>query len=96
MDADKQLVPLLAESWQTSDDGKAITMKLKTGVTFQDGMPFNAEAVRFKETGTKSPIYDGVKQIEDIKCLMIKASLYVQRTGGKLLEHPHHAVRRYH
>ncbi len=74
MDANKQLVPLLAESWQTSDDGKAITLKLKTGVTFQDGTPFNAEAVRFtfkrfKETGTKSPIYDGVKQIEDIQVL---------------------------
>jgi peptide/nickel transport system substrate-binding protein len=73
-DVDNKLVPVLAESWHTSDDGKAITLKLKSGVTFQDGTPFNAQAVqftfkRFKETGTKSPIYDGVKRIEDIQVI---------------------------
>lgn len=70
-DANNKLVPFLAESWQASDDGKAITMKLRSGVTFQDGAPFNAEAVRFtfqrfKESGSKSPIYSGVQQIAGI------------------------------
>jgi peptide/nickel transport system substrate-binding protein len=70
-DTDNKLLPLLAESWDAAPDGKAITMKLKAGVTFSDGSPLDAEAVRFtfqrfKETGTKSPIYGGVQQIDGI------------------------------
>ena len=37
--------PLLAESWESSDDGMTHTFALKKDVTFQDGTPFNAEAV---------------------------------------------------
>jgi len=37
--------PLLAESWETSDDSLSYTFALKKDVTFQDGTPFNAEAV---------------------------------------------------
>lgn len=38
--------PLLAESWEISDDGKMYTFHLRKGVSFHDGAPFNAEAVR--------------------------------------------------
>lgn len=38
--------PLLAESWDISDDGKVYTFHLRQGVTFHDGEPFNAEAVK--------------------------------------------------
>ena len=41
------LVPGLAESWEVSDDAKAITFTLRSGVKFTDGTPFNAEAVCF-------------------------------------------------
>ncbi|WP_418936717.1 staphylopine-dependent metal ABC transporter substrate-binding lipoprotein [Paenibacillus chitinolyticus] len=38
--------PLLAESWETSNDGKTYTFHLRKDVTFHDGEPFNAEAVK--------------------------------------------------
>ena len=38
--------PCLAESWDVSSDGKVYTFHLKKGVTFTDGQPFNAEAVK--------------------------------------------------
>lgn len=71
-DLDNSVHPLLAESWQVSDDGTEITLKLKEGVTFHDGTPLDAEAVRFtferfKEVGKASPIYGGVSQIADIE-----------------------------
>ena len=37
--------PLLAESWEQSEDGLSYTFTLKDGVTFHDGTEFNAEAV---------------------------------------------------
>jgi peptide/nickel transport system substrate-binding protein len=39
--------PLLAESWEQSEDGLSYTFQLKEGVTFHDGSEFNAEAVCF-------------------------------------------------
>lgn len=38
--------PLLAESWDISADGKVYTFHLRKNVTFHDGEPFNAEAVK--------------------------------------------------
>ncbi|MFD5213511.1 ABC transporter substrate-binding protein [Microbacterium sp. NPDC058345] len=39
--------PLLAEEWESSEDGMSHTFTLKQDVTFHDGTPFNAEAVCF-------------------------------------------------
>lgn len=38
--------PLLAETWEVSEDGKVYTFYLKKDVKFHDGEPFNAEAVK--------------------------------------------------
>jgi ABC-type transport system substrate-binding protein len=37
----------LAETFEVSEDGLTVTLGLKEGVQFQDGTPFNAEAVKF-------------------------------------------------
>ncbi|HDC92275.1 ABC transporter substrate-binding protein [Candidatus Acetothermia bacterium] len=42
-----KLRPGLAESWEISDDGLTYTFHLRKGITFIDGTPFNAEAVKF-------------------------------------------------
>ncbi|CTQ31997.1 ABC transporter substrate-binding protein [Jannaschia rubra] len=42
---DLKIVPQLATEWSFSDDNTSITMKLREGVTFHDGTPFDAEAV---------------------------------------------------
>ncbi|MBO6718554.1 MAG: ABC transporter substrate-binding protein [Rhizobiaceae bacterium] len=46
-DGTLEVEPSLAESWDISDDGTTYTFKLREGVTFHDGSPFNAEAVKF-------------------------------------------------
>jgi len=49
VDIDEKLniVPQLSTSWQWSPDNKALTMKLRAGVTFHDGEKFDANAVKF-------------------------------------------------
>ena len=46
-DESTQVVPGLAESWTVSKDGLRYTFKLRKGVRFHDGTPFDAEAVKF-------------------------------------------------
>lgn len=47
IDAKLNVVPQLALSHETSADGKTVTIKLRPGVKFHDGEPFNAEAAKF-------------------------------------------------
>ncbi len=47
IDAQLNIVPQLALSHETSEDGKTVTIKLRPNVKFHDGEPFNAEAVKF-------------------------------------------------
>jgi peptide/nickel transport system substrate-binding protein len=72
---DGRVTPLLAESWELSPDGRALTFTLKKGVTFSDGAPFDAEVVRFsferaKADGStnkaKKAVFDNLSRVSVI------------------------------
>lgn len=45
-DKDMKVVPVLAEEYSSNDEATEFTFKLRKGITFHDGTPFNAEAVK--------------------------------------------------
>jgi peptide/nickel transport system substrate-binding protein len=47
IDEKSNIVPQLALGHETSADGKTVTLKLRPGVKFHDGEPFNAEAAKY-------------------------------------------------
>lgn len=70
-----KVLPALATSWQweTSDDTK-MKVTLRSGVKFQDGAPFNADAVeqnfkRVLNPATKTAISDWVEPIKSVKAV---------------------------
>src|SRR4051794_27584328 len=47
IDEKLNIIPQLALSYETAADGKDVTIKLRPGVKFHDGEPFDAEAAKF-------------------------------------------------
>ncbi len=73
VDREKKMHPGLALSWEQSADAKTFTLKLRQGVKFHDGTPFNAEAAKYNfdrfgnpevGTGTMSQYFTGYKGTE--------------------------------
>ncbi|MEN4567570.1 MAG: glutathione ABC transporter substrate-binding protein GsiB [Pantoea sp.] len=54
-DKEMKLTNVLAESYQASADGLTYTIKLRSGVKFQDGTDFNAEAVKVNLDRASNP-----------------------------------------
>jgi len=50
-----EVEPWLATSWDVSSDGLEWTFHLRQGVKFQDGTPFNADAVVFSYERQRDP-----------------------------------------
>ncbi|MFL5899449.1 MAG: ABC transporter substrate-binding protein [Solirubrobacterales bacterium] len=46
IDADLNIIPELATSWEWSSDNLALTLHLRNNVVYQDGVPFEAEGVK--------------------------------------------------
>lgn len=55
VDASGEVHPGIGESMSPNDDGSIWTVKLREGVTFTDGTPFNAEAVVFNWERLQNP-----------------------------------------
>jgi peptide/nickel transport system substrate-binding protein len=72
---DLKLQPGLAERWEVAEDGKKIRFHLRHGVTFQDGEPFDAEAVKFTFTrllgpeGAKGPQQSNYTSIASVEVI---------------------------
>jgi peptide/nickel transport system substrate-binding protein len=54
-DASGEIIPWLAESWEVSEDGLAWDFTLRDAVTFTDGTPLDAEAVKVNVEHLKDP-----------------------------------------
>lgn len=50
-----KLKPALAESYEVTEEGRVWTFKLRQGVKFHDGTPFDAEAVKFNVDRIMNP-----------------------------------------
>lgn len=81
-----KIQPCLAESWEVSGDSMSWTFKLRPGVVFQDGTPFNAQAVKSsidrqlkKNAGSSitqaSLIYGMVRSLNVIDDLTVRFNL---------------------
>ncbi len=71
--ADNRIAPQLAESWRLLDD-LTWQFKLRKGVVFHNGEPFNAEAVRFTiervlDPNQKSPNRANIAEIAKVEVL---------------------------
>ena len=80
MDISGKVVPWLADSWQTDANALTLTVKIKQGIKFQDGTPFNAAAVKWNWdylTSVNSTYFKNVKSVDVIDDNTVRANLSV-------------------
>ena len=82
IDEKLNIVPQLALSYETSADGKEMTIKLRPGVKFHDGEPLDAEAAKFSlerhltmPTSFRKPELAALDHVEVVDPLTIKLVL---------------------
>ncbi len=79
INSDGSVSPLLAESWEVSPDLKTYTFKLRKGVKFHNGEPFNAKVVKFsferaaaeKSTNKDKRTFAGMQSVAAIDDLTV-------------------------
>ncbi|MGH8432485.1 MAG: ABC transporter substrate-binding protein, partial [Solimonas sp.] len=82
IDEKLNIVPQLALGHETSADGKAVTIKLRPGVKFHDGEPFNAEAAKYSldrhlnmKGSFRKPELAAIDNVEVVDPLTVKLNL---------------------
>ncbi|MFI4988262.1 MAG: ABC transporter substrate-binding protein, partial [Alphaproteobacteria bacterium] len=82
IDAKLNIVPQLATEWAWSADNLSLTMKLRPGVVFHDGEPFDAAAVKFNLERYKDAPYSSrkgelkpVKAVEALDAMTVRIDL---------------------
>lgn len=97
--------PALAESWQYQDGGKVWEYKLRQGVTFHNGEPFNAASVkysyeRFMDPATKAvrrvavaPYFDHLDVVDDytVRFVLKKVTNTPATLGNEAMFPPQYA-----
>jgi peptide/nickel transport system substrate-binding protein len=79
VDAKLAYVPQLATEWSWAPDGLSLTMKLRASVTFHDGEPLDAEAVRFNIERDKTASYSRRKsELAPVKTVTVVDPLTVR------------------
>lgn len=80
LDADSNPIPALATEWEWSDDGLTLTMKLRDGITFDDGTKFDADAAvvnlnHLKDGVRSQEAYVNVDSIEKVDDMTIQINM---------------------
>ena len=83
LDKDMKLQNVLAESYTVSDDGLIYTIKLRSGVKFQDGTAFDAAAVKANLDRASNPdnrlkrynLYKNIASTEAVDPATVKITL---------------------
>ncbi|WP_181781092.1 ABC transporter substrate-binding protein [Pseudonocardia pini] len=82
IDGERHVVPALASGYEYNATGDQITITLKPGLTFQDGSPVDAEAVKFnieriktQENSALKGSYNNVKTATVVDPLIVRLDL---------------------
>jgi peptide/nickel transport system substrate-binding protein len=70
IDKNNNIQPWLAEQILPADDGSSLTLKLRKGISFTDGTPFNAEAAKYNlDNGINSVMWPNMKKVKE--CVIV-------------------------
>ena len=81
IDQDGEIVPMLARSYEVSDDDLVYTFHLREGIKFHDGTEFNAEAVKYnldryqEEDSVRSTEVEPIESVETVDEYTVRVTL---------------------
>jgi peptide/nickel transport system substrate-binding protein len=81
IDENGEIVPMLAKSYEVSDDDLVYTFHLRDGIKFHDGTEFNAEAVKYnleryqEEDSVRSTEVEPIESVEAVDEYTVRVTL---------------------
>jgi peptide/nickel transport system substrate-binding protein len=70
VDKNNNIQPWLAEEIIPAADGSSLTLKLRKGISFTDGTPFNAEAAKYNlDNGINSKMWPNMRKVKE--CVIV-------------------------